>query len=544
MLQVRIVLQARMSSTRLPAKCLLPIGGMPLVLLSALRAMNTGIPLYLATSTECEDNAIMELAEENGIFCHRGPLNDVYTRFLGAISDLSDDSWIVRLTGDNCFPDGDFIEALIDQAERSNLNYLGTSSPLDRLPYGLSAEVFRAGALRSVEAELTEFDREHVTPAIKRKFGAKVSDGSQIDFSHLRCTVDTAVDYFRIRNLFSSFREPVTVPWRVLCDGLQNEPGSASSRIPWKIHPQGIVGSVTLGTAQLGIKQYGRTNQGGIPEDREVAEILDFAVKNGVTHFDTARTYGTAEERLGQNIRTLYAQPIIVTKLDPLTWLGKNATAEEIEAGVKGSVIESIHNLRNESLSVLMLHRWRHRRSHKGIVWEVLCRLHREHVISRIGASVYTPEEAMDALRDPLITHLQIPCNLVDYRWHSAEFLAERKRRPDVLVYARSAFLQGVLISDAECWPRRGNFNPQSIVTQLDRLVEEFGRRSRADLCLAYLRACSWIDTIVVGVETVAQLRQNLSNIREAPLSEEQVCQIREKISSPPEWLLDPSQWN
>lgn len=533
-----------MSSTRLPAKCLLPIGGMPLVLLSALRAMNTGLPLCLATSNETEDNPLKELAERSGISCYRGPLHDVYTRFLGAISDLRDDSWIVRLTADNCFPDGSFIEALIDQAEESSLDYLGTSSPLDCLPYGLSAEVFRAGALRAVGTNLTESDREHVTPAIKRKYGANVISPSKIDLSHLRCTVDTSVDYFRIRNLFSSFSKPVTVPWPDLCNRLQNEPGSAQLRIPWKLHSQGIVGCVTLGTAQLGIKQYGRTNQRGMPEEGETSEMLGCAVKNGVTHFDTARAYGRAEKRLGKIMPGLYAQPTIVTKLDSLTWLKEDATTEEIEAVVKGSVFESLHNLGAKSLFVLMLHRWRHRRSHKGKIWEALCRLQKEGVIRHLGASVYTPEEAIDALKDPLVTHLQLPCNLVDHRWRSAEFLTEREKRPDVLVYARSAFLQGVLVSDSKCWPRKDDFNPQSLVTQIDRLVEAFGRRSRGDLCLAYLRAFSWIDSIVLGVETLAQLQQNLSDVRNAPLTEEQVRETREKLARVPEWLLDPSQWN
>src|SRR5439155_4995210 len=114
------------------------------------------------------DDAIAHALRRAGIDGFRGPHDDVLKRFVQATRELPPDAVIVRLTADNVLPDGAFVQALLDEFEQRGLAYLGTASPQDGLPYGMSAEVFRVASLRRADSEAnTAFDREHVTPWIR-----------------------------------------------------------------------------------------------------------------------------------------------------------------------------------------------------------------------------------------------------------------------------------------------------------------------------------------------------------------------------------------
>lgn len=167
-MRVRVVLQARMSSSRLTGKVLLPVSGIPLAVLCASRVMRDGLDLVLATSVERSDDILVDVLISNDINVYRGSLDDVLSRFVGAVKDLHDDDLVVRLTADNPFVDAEFVHALVDDFCNQDVDYLGTSSPLDALPYGLSAEVMTVGSVRQAdENAISDFDREHVTPWIR-----------------------------------------------------------------------------------------------------------------------------------------------------------------------------------------------------------------------------------------------------------------------------------------------------------------------------------------------------------------------------------------
>src|SRR5258706_7202277 len=115
MASCRIVIQARLSSTRLPGKSLLPIKGIPVAALCALRAANRGADVVVATSTDPSDDALAGKLAEYSIKVARGPLNDVLDRFALATADLAASDLVVRLTADNVFPDWDFVEQLVPE---------------------------------------------------------------------------------------------------------------------------------------------------------------------------------------------------------------------------------------------------------------------------------------------------------------------------------------------------------------------------------------------------------------------------------------------
>ena len=164
--------------------------------------------------------------------------------------------------------------------------------------------------------------------------------------------------------------------------------------------------------------------------------------------------------------------------------------------------------------------------------------------IGALGASLYTPTEALQALKDPDIKSLQIPFNLLDQRWRSKEIRQVLAARPDVVVSARSVFLQGVLLSDAADWPSAGNYDANAYVRTLQHFTKRFERQSVADLCVAYVRAQDWICSLVVGCETPDQLKRKLGDILFAAAQTGAVCRVRREGAEAPESLLNPSQWN
>ena len=217
----RILIQCRLGSSRLPGKALLPVGGVPAAVLCAQRAGNLGRQVLVAIPEGVDDEILASMLSRHGIPFMRGALEDVLGRFVDATADLPDHACVVRLTADNLFPDGEFIERLLEAFERSGATYFGTWSPVDGLPYGVSGEVFSVSILRKAATQAADrFDREHVTPWIIRECEPETPDlrtWCDGDLSHLRCTIDNLDDYRCVEQLFSGVADPVRTGWRELC---------------------------------------------------------------------------------------------------------------------------------------------------------------------------------------------------------------------------------------------------------------------------------------------------------------------------------------
>lgn len=120
----RVILQSRLSSSRLPGKALLTVAGQPVVALAARRAGNTGLDVVVATSDQPEDDAIADALAETGVAVFRGSLHDPLRRFFDATVDLADEDLVVRLTGDNIVPDGRFVQQMIDDMRAAGEQYI------------------------------------------------------------------------------------------------------------------------------------------------------------------------------------------------------------------------------------------------------------------------------------------------------------------------------------------------------------------------------------------------------------------------------------
>lgn len=546
---MRIVVQARTSSSRLPGKALLPVGGMPLAVLCAQRLGSSGREVVLATSDSASDDLLVRTAEKAGVAVFRGSLTNVLERFVQCTADLENTDIVVRATADNPLPNGEFVEILLQRFHFSSGAYLGTSWPDDGLPYGLGAEVMTVGALRNAFANTEEaYDREHVTPWLARQtcLTTHGSESGRIlngDLSYLRATIDTLDDYLAMATAFAEVQAPIQADWRALLPLLPaSEPTTKQRRIPVVCRDGEIFGSLTLGTAQLGLN-YGIANNSGCPSDEDAAAMITMAANAGVTHLDTARAYGDAESRIGR-LSAVGAQAgvKVVTKLLPMEHLSDDVSAHEVISAVDASVFGSSYDLQRRHLDVVMFHR-----STDMFRWHraALARLE-EHmnrgVVHALGVSVYTPEEAVQCLADSRITHIQIPFNLLDWRWLGGGFQEALASRADVKVHVRSVFLQGLLINSEEIWPNWVE-RRHELVRRIAEITKSLQRKNAADLCIAYVRCFPWVTSAVLGAETPKQLAELLSYADEPALTPDQAAFVQAGFDGVSERLLNPSRW-
>lgn len=200
-----IIVQARMTSTRLPGKVLLPLGGQPMLtrLVERLRWVQRADGIAVATTTNATDDPIATLCAQLGVFCHRGSEHDVLSRYADAARLYGADV-VVRITSDCPLIDPALIDQVIAAYEARDSDYVSNMLP-PTWPYGMAVEVFSAAALAQAHAEAVQpAEREHVTPFIywhPERYRLR-NVASSVDLSHHRWTVDTPEDYELVRRLF------------------------------------------------------------------------------------------------------------------------------------------------------------------------------------------------------------------------------------------------------------------------------------------------------------------------------------------------------
>ena len=165
------ILQARATSTRLPGKVLKDLCGAPMIVrqIERVRRARRVDRLVLATSTDASDDPLAAVAAGAGVDVHRGPLDDVLARFIGALDAFGPAEHVVRLTGDCPLIDSTLIDAVIERVVAQGADYGCVDTPPDHrsFPKGLDAEAMRAETLRAAAARAsTSWEHEHVTPGI------------------------------------------------------------------------------------------------------------------------------------------------------------------------------------------------------------------------------------------------------------------------------------------------------------------------------------------------------------------------------------------
>lgn len=195
------IIQARINSSRLPAKIMLDLAGKTLLerVYETVSKSKKIDKIVVATSEENTDDIVQIKLNDLRIECYRGDLNNVLSRFYNTAKAYNAKN-IVRITADNPLMDSKVIDELIFHYEASDSDY----SMFTNAIYGLSAEVFSFNSLKSAYLNArNDFDKEHVTPYIKDN-----CKSSNIDIVYkykkpeLSVTVDTLDDYIKMQKFY------------------------------------------------------------------------------------------------------------------------------------------------------------------------------------------------------------------------------------------------------------------------------------------------------------------------------------------------------
>lgn len=198
------LVQARLSSKRLPGKVLADLCGEPMILrqLRRVAAAELVDRVVVVTSTDPSDDTLVDVLAAHGVETFRGPLDDVLARYIAAAESVGADR-VIRVTADCPLIDPDVIDAVIHAHESSGSDY--ASNVLDRTyPRGLDVESVAVSALRRIAGSADAFEREHVTAGIYRRPAefSLTSVTQPVDRSHLRWTVDTPADLAFVRSVY------------------------------------------------------------------------------------------------------------------------------------------------------------------------------------------------------------------------------------------------------------------------------------------------------------------------------------------------------
>ena len=284
---------------------------------------------------------------------------------------------------------------------------------------------------------------------------------------------------------------------------------------------------LALGTVQFGLN-YGIANKTGQVNSVDAAKIVQLARDSRIDTVDTAIVYGNSEKVLGEiglnDLRIVTKLPEVpVAEIDPRSWIIKQFN-------------KSLERLKVDHVTGLMLHRPIQLMDKNGIeIWEGLQSLKNNGLVSKIGYSIYSPNELNPLWEQFRPDIIQAPYNVFDQRLRKSGWL-DRCHSAGVEVHARSVFLQGLLLMSADKRPSKFD-RWNNVWNAWDDWLES-EKLDPLDACLRFVVADEMIDRIVVGIDNVDQLTEIVTVLNNG--AELQVPNI---FSIEDESLLNPALW-
>lgn len=292
-----------------------------------------------------------------------------------------------------------------------------------------------------------------------------------------------------------------------------------------------------LGTVQLGMR-YGIQNNDR-PDLEEAAHILSDALDAGIRYFDTAAAYGDAENILGSfslRYQKQAEQMRIVSKLNPHAF--RDVPRERWKDVTLRNAEESLRRVGKDLFSAYLFHNAAYIFDPDAV--DALDGVRKEGLAQLIGASIYTPEEAMQALEYPQIGAIQVPYNVFDQRLDQCGFFAAAKKRK-IQIFARSSLLQGLALMQPHQLPEHMRF-AIPYLTKFHSICRDFNC-SPLHAAVGYVFAHPDIDYVVFGVDNRVQLSEYIA-MRSMTMPSKMREALAEVFSEAEEKLVNPSLWN
>ena len=260
LMKVVAIVQARMGSTRLPGKVMMPIHGEPMIglLLARLSRSQEIDRIIVATSIDERNKTLADHVSRLGYSCEQGSEHDVLDRYFQAARKHGADV-VVRITGDCPLVDPALVAEVIRGFKRAKVDYFSNVDP-PTYPDGLDIEVFTFAALEKAASQAkSPHEREHVTPYLRENpILRRTSLRNEQDLSDLRWTVDEPADLDVVAGIFGHFSPDIHFSWQSVLALQRTHPDifQANRKIA---RNEGL----TLGTGQKLWKRAKRVIPGG-----------------------------------------------------------------------------------------------------------------------------------------------------------------------------------------------------------------------------------------------------------------------------------------
>ena len=254
---------------------------------------------------------------------------------------------------------------------------------------------------------------------------------------------------------------------------------------------------LVLGTAQLGIKNYGINNHSALSED-QIEKIFHLAKKNKVKYLDTSDLYGSALKRI-QNINDPFFSLILKLNFQNHQDLERklNDIMKENNSFILDSILFHNHSeiLENNNL------------------WNQLYQRKSNFNVEKVGVSIYKTKELEDLYNSNIIPDvIEIPYNIIDTEFST--LLKEIKSQGTEII-VRSVFLQGLLFMEPENIPEKLK-EFKKILFKINKLLRKYTERPNR-LLLDFIKQNPYIDKLIIGIDSEEQLQDNI-NAFNAPI--------------------------
>jgi aryl-alcohol dehydrogenase-like predicted oxidoreductase len=286
-----------------------------------------------------------------------------------------------------------------------------------------------------------------------------------------------------------------------------------------------VKNKIVLGTVQFGL-DYGINNPDGKPSLKQAHEILDFAKLSGLSELDTADAYGNSSEVLKD-----YFQ------IYPKSFRTMSKYIAKENSSFEQAFFESLKRLGLNQLEGYYFHRFDDFINFQD--FNLVHQLKKNGLLKSLAVSLYTNTELAIAASHPEVDVIQLPFNVFD-RAHEKIKLLKTAKENNKKVYVRSVFLQGLFFMELTDLPPALKALAPAL-SELHSIANKYSIHIQ-ELCLKYVLGKNFIDKVVIGVDTKAQLEDNLK-LSEAPLPSEIEKEVEDIIISRIE-LLNPSTWN
>jgi aryl-alcohol dehydrogenase-like predicted oxidoreductase len=281
---------------------------------------------------------------------------------------------------------------------------------------------------------------------------------------------------------------------------------------------------LVLGAVQFG-KNYGLVDGKKI-NSIQLKKIQDLVLKSNIKFIDTSANYGDSEKVIGNSK---------LNKLKVITKIRLPKYNANIEHWLENKMYLCLKKLKTNKVFGILVHDYKDLLGYRGKKYlEYLNNLKKKKIVEKIGISIYSPndlEKIWDFWKPEIV---QVPFNILDQRIQNTGWISKLKKF-GILVFARSCFLQGLLLS---------NFRSNKNFKKFNKILDHFSiwckarGISRLQACLDFVKLNKNIDYLVIGFNNYTQFDEILKSF-----NNKKIVKIPNIFGTNKLDLIDPRRW-